>query len=70
MSRRLFGPDLLVAPVWHTGDRSRTVVLPRGKWRSYWNPAQRWTGPRTITVDASLDTIPVFVRDDAVVPGP
>lgn len=66
----LFGPDLLVAPVWKVGQRSREVYLPRGTWRSYWDPTQVYQGRRRITADASLDTIPVFVRDGAVVPGP
>ncbi|HEV7730981.1 MAG TPA: TIM-barrel domain-containing protein [Candidatus Binatia bacterium] len=66
----LFGPDLLVAPVWKVGQRSREVYLPRGTWRSYWNPSQVFQGRRRITVDVALDAIPVFVRDGAVVPGP
>lgn len=66
----MFGPDLLVAPVWRSGDRSREVHLPRGRWRSYWDPAETHRGRRTITVDAPLDEIPVFVRDGAEVPGP
>ena len=65
-----FGPDLLVAPVWKVGQRQRTVYLPTGTWRSYWEPTQVWKGRRTITVDVPLDAIPVFVRDGAVVPGP
>ncbi len=66
----LFGPHLLVAPVWRVGQRSREVYLPRGQWRSYWEPQQVYQGRRRITVEAPLDTIPVFVRDGAVVPGP
>jgi alpha-glucosidase (family GH31 glycosyl hydrolase) len=66
----LFGPDLLVAPVWQVGQRQRTVYLPAGTWRSYWDRSRVWEGKRTITVDAPLDAIPVFVRDGAVVPGP
>jgi alpha-D-xyloside xylohydrolase len=66
----LFGPDLLVAPVWKVGQRQRTVYLPAGTWRSYWDPGRAWRGRRTITVDVPLDAIPVFVRDGAVVPGP
>jgi alpha-D-xyloside xylohydrolase len=66
----LFGPDLLVAPVWKVGQRSRTVYLPRGKWRSYWDPSKMTKGKRTITVDVPLDTIPVFVRAGADVPKP
>lgn len=66
----MFGPDLLVAPVWKVGQRSREVYLPRGTWRSYWDPTQVHPGRRRITVDVPLDAIPVFVRDGAVVPGP
>jgi alpha-glucosidase (family GH31 glycosyl hydrolase) len=66
----LFGPDLLVAPVWKVGQRQRTVYLPAGTWRSYWDPSQVWEGRRTITVDVPLDAIPVFVRDGAAVPQP
>ncbi len=61
----LFGPDLLVAPVWRVGQRARDVYFPRGAWRSYWNEAERYAGPATVTVDAPLDVIPVFVRGDA-----
>jgi alpha-glucosidase (family GH31 glycosyl hydrolase) len=66
----LFGPDLLVAPVWKVGQRSRTVYLPRGRWRSYFDPSRVYEGHRKVTIDVPLDAIPVFVRDGAVVPGP
>jgi alpha-glucosidase (family GH31 glycosyl hydrolase) len=66
----LFGPDLLVAPVWQVGQRSRTVYLPRGRWQSYWDRSKTYRGRRTLTVDVPLDTIPVFVRAGAAVPGP
>jgi alpha-glucosidase (family GH31 glycosyl hydrolase) len=66
----LFGPDLLVAPVWRTGERARQVYLPRGRWRDYFEPARLFDGPTTVTVEVPLDAIPVFVRDGAMVPGP
>jgi alpha-D-xyloside xylohydrolase len=66
----MFGPELMVAPVWTVGQRSRDVYFPRGTWRSYWDAAQVFTGPRTVTLDVPLDTILVFKRDGAVVPGP
>ncbi|HZR83525.1 MAG TPA: TIM-barrel domain-containing protein [Candidatus Binatia bacterium] len=66
----LFGPDLLVAPVWRIGERARSVYFPRGRWRSYWNASEVHQGGTTATVEAPLDVIPVFVRDGAEVPGP
>ncbi|MBM4243141.1 MAG: glycoside hydrolase family 31 protein [Deltaproteobacteria bacterium] len=64
----LLGPDLLVAPVWRTGERAREVYLPAGSWRGLWDESQRFEGPVTVTVDAPLDRIPVFVRGDAPAP--
>jgi len=58
----MLGPDVLVAPVWRSGARERDVVLPDGEWESMWDRSRTWTGPMTLTVDAPLDTIPVFVR--------
>jgi alpha-D-xyloside xylohydrolase len=64
----LFGPDLLVAPVWKVGDRQRQVYLPRGTWHDFFDRSKRFRGPRTITVDVPLASIPVFVRGNAKVP--
>ncbi|MFN8543882.1 MAG: glycoside hydrolase family 31 protein [Candidatus Binatia bacterium] len=66
----LFGPDLLVAPVWKSGARARDVYFPRGTWRSYWNASEVVRGPATRTLSVPLDAIPVYVRDGATVPPP
>ncbi len=65
----LFGDDLLVAPIWRTGERAREVYLPEGEWEDFWHGEQRYTGPVTISVDAPLDTLPLFVRVGAEIPG-
>ncbi|MFN8642561.1 MAG: glycoside hydrolase family 31 protein [Candidatus Binatia bacterium] len=65
----LFGADLLVAPVWRNGERRREVYLPAGAWEDFLGPRADFVGPTTITVDAPLDVIPVFVRAGAVVEG-
>jgi len=66
----LFGPDVMVAPVWKIGERTRPVYFPKGTWRSYWDRTEVHRGRGTATIHAPLDTIPVFVRDGATVPGP
>jgi alpha-glucosidase (family GH31 glycosyl hydrolase) len=64
----LFGPDLMVAPVFRVGERARPVYFPRGSWRSLWNETQRFEGPTHVTLDVPLDTILVFIHDGAPSP--
>jgi alpha-D-xyloside xylohydrolase len=64
----MFGPSLLVAPVTRYKDRSRAVYLPSGaSWRDAWTGAS-YQGGTTVTADAPLSRIPVFLRDDASLP--
>jgi alpha-D-xyloside xylohydrolase len=62
----MLGDALLVAPMF-TGDTTRTVVLPSGRWYDFYTGAFAGAG-EVITVKPGLDRIPVFVRDGAVVP--
>lgn len=63
----MFGPDLLVAPVYEEGASQRTVWLPPGEWTDYWT-GERLVGPGEIMRPAPLDVIPLLVRDGAIVP--
>jgi alpha-glucosidase (family GH31 glycosyl hydrolase) len=59
----LYGPDLLVSPIWEKGKRTQQVYLPSGaQWRDAWRPDQVYRGGQTITVSAELHQIPLFVR--------
>ena len=64
----MFGPDLMVAPVLHQGERSRSVYLPAGTtWTEAWTD-QVFNGGQTITADAPLDRIPLYLRGQARLP--
>ena len=64
----MLGPAFLVAPISDQGATSRKVYLPAGTdWYNYWTN-ERLKGGQTITADAPIDTIPVFVRAGSVVP--
>jgi len=63
----LLGESLLVAPVLRDSARSRAVPLPEGTWIHYWTDAAV-EGGRTVTVDAPLAQIPLFVKGGAIVP--
>ncbi len=64
----MFGPAFLVAPVTEQGATERTVYLPAGcDWYNYWTK-ERIKGGRTITANAPIDTLPLFVRAGSIVP--
>ena len=65
----LFGRDLLVANVLEPGAKTRSVTLPSGcRWYD-WNDSFRcYEGGQTVEVPVSLETIPMFLREGAVLP--
>jgi alpha-glucosidase/alpha-D-xyloside xylohydrolase len=64
----MFGPAFLVAPVTEQGATSRKVYLPAGTdWYNYWTN-ERLKGGQTITAEAPIDTLPLFVRAGSIVP--
>jgi alpha-D-xyloside xylohydrolase len=60
------GEYLLVAPVF-TGQATRKVVLPKGKWYDFYTGAYAGDG-EVITVTPGLNKIPVYVKDGAIIP--
>ena len=58
----LLGDDLLVAPVWRSGARSRSVYFPTGTWIDFWDRDERITGPATRDVAAPLGHLPLYIR--------
>jgi alpha-glucosidase (family GH31 glycosyl hydrolase) len=58
----LLGDDLLVAPVWQSGARSRTVYLPKGPWVDFWDRSRVVQGPVELTEDVPLGKTPLFVK--------
>jgi alpha-glucosidase (family GH31 glycosyl hydrolase) len=60
------GENLLVAPMF-AGQKTRTVVLPEGKWFDFYTGEFAGEG-EVISVEPGLDKIPVFVKDGGIVP--
>ncbi|WP_315814691.1 TIM-barrel domain-containing protein [Paraflavitalea speifideaquila] len=60
------GEYLLVAPLF-TGQTSRKVILPKGKWYDFNTGAYAGEG-EIITVTPGLDKIPVYVKTAALFP--
>lgn len=63
----LFGPSLLIAPILNRDQRSRQVYLPEGEWFDFWTN-EKISGGRTITAQAPLSHIPVYVKAGSLLP--
>ena len=63
----MYGPDILVAPILHAGQRSREVYLPAGESWIEHATGKTYTGGTTVLAAAELDTIPVFLRENSIV---
>jgi alpha-glucosidase len=63
----LLGRNILVAPMIRPGAVARSVYLPNDMWCDFWT-GEMHQGGRHITVEAPLDTLPLFVRAGALIP--
>ncbi|MBL8130661.1 MAG: glycoside hydrolase family 31 protein, partial [Anaerolineae bacterium] len=60
-SQYYFGRSLLVCPITEPDVTRAEVYLPEGDWRDLWT-GDACAGSATVTVDAPLDRLPVFIR--------
>ena len=61
----LLGADILVAPVWQENIKEWDVYLPKDTWIHLWS-GKEYTGGQTVTVDAPLGKIPVFIKKSSL----
>ena len=62
----MFGDCLLVAPLF-TRQKSRDVILPRGRWYDFYT-GNYAGGGEVVKVTAPLNQIPLFVKDGGIIP--
>lgn len=64
----LFGPSLLINPVYKYKDRDRTVYLPSGQgWYDLYT-GKYFNGGQTIKADAPYEKMPVYVKEGSIIP--
>jgi len=56
----------MVAPLF-AGEASRKVVIPQGSWHDFWS-GETVTGGMELSVPASTERIPVYVKSGSIVP--
>ena len=64
----MFGPALMVAPVYEYGARSREMYFPEGcGWYDFYS-GKYVAGGQKLKVDAPYERIPLYVREGAIIP--
>lgn len=64
----MFGPSILVAPVYEYKATSRKVYLPAGnRWFDFYS-GKAYEGGNEITAEAPLERMPLFVKEGSIVP--
>ncbi|MBQ4819449.1 glycoside hydrolase family 31 protein [Aquimarina sp. MMG016] len=63
----IFGNQILVCPVQEPNAKGRRMYIPRGNWYNYWT-REYVKGGMEQWVDADLDTIPMFIKEGAIIP--
>lgn len=63
----LFGPAIMVCPVFEYKATSRSVYFPEGVWYDFYT-GEKIEGGRRITVDAPYERMPLYVRAGSIIP--
>ena len=63
----MVGENILMAPVVSQGTTKRMVYLPKGEWVDYFTN-KVYEGKQYIIVDAPLDSLPLFIKNNSIVP--
>lgn len=64
----MFGPSLLVAPVFVPEGEESEYYLPAGRWTSFFHPERVIVGPTWVREVVPMDDIPVWVRPNTILP--
>jgi alpha-glucosidase len=63
----VFGEKILVCPINEPNAKGRRMYLPVGKWYNFWTD-ELVEGGQELWVDADLDSMPIFIKEGAIIP--
>ncbi len=63
----VYGEQILVCPIQEPNAKGRRMYIPRGKWYNFWTD-ELVEGGKEMWVDADLDSMPMFIKEGAVIP--
>ena len=63
----IYGDKILICPIMEPNAKGRRMYIPKGKWFNFWTDEIK-IGGREKWVDADIDSMPVFVKEGAIIP--
>jgi alpha-glucosidase len=63
----VYGEQILICPILEQNAKGRRMYIPRGKWYNFWTD-EMVEGGKEMWVDADLDSMPMFIKEGAVIP--
>ncbi|MGC1473334.1 MAG: glycoside hydrolase family 31 protein [Psychroserpens sp.] len=63
----VFGDHILACPILEQNAKGRRMYIPKGRWYDFWSDSTI-KGGRELWVDADLDSMPIFVKEGAIIP--
>jgi alpha-glucosidase len=63
----IFGEKILACPITGPNQNGRRMYFPIGKWYNFWTD-EIVKGGQELWVDADLDSMPLFVKEGAIIP--
>ncbi|NLP58757.1 glycoside hydrolase family 31 protein [Lutibacter sp. B1] len=63
----IFGEKILICPILEPNAKGRRMYFPRGNWYNFWD-SSIIEGGQELWVDADLDSMPIFVKEGAIIP--
>ena len=61
------GNHILACPINEPNAKGRRMYVPRGSWYNFWDNT-RILGGREVWVDADIDSMPIFIKEGAIIP--
>ncbi|MEH6537473.1 MAG: glycoside hydrolase family 31 protein [Psychroserpens sp.] len=63
----VFGNQILACPILEQNAKGRRMYIPKGNWYGFWSD-EIVKGGRELWVDADLDSMPIFIKEGAIIP--
>lgn len=63
----VFGEKILACPITEPNAKGRRMYVPGGNWYNFWDNSLL-KGGEEVWVDADLDSMPIFVKEGAIIP--